>query len=242
MSPRRPRNDLRQYDDLAGEWWKPDGAFAALHWLAAARGALVPPAARPGAELLDMGCGGGLLAPHVHGYRHVGIDLSEPALAIAADHGVEGVLGDVDAMPFEDASFDVVVAGEILEHVEDVDEVMREALRVLRPGGTLVVDTINATLAARITLVTIGERLKGGPPPGCHDPRLFVDPRLLQRICAAHGMDLRVHGLRPAAGQYLAFLAGRRRSVTMVRTRSLAAVYQGVGVKPAQARARSSAA
>jgi len=43
------RNDLRQYDELADEWWRPDGVFAMLHWLAAARAALVPPAARPGA-------------------------------------------------------------------------------------------------------------------------------------------------------------------------------------------------
>lgn len=242
MSARRPRNDLRQYDDLAAEWWRPDGAFAALHWLAEARGRLVPPPAREGAELLDVGCGGGLLAPHVHGYRHVGVDLSETALAVAAEHGVEPVRADVAALPFDDERFDVVVAGEILEHVEDPEVVVAEALRVLRPGGTLVIDTINATLAARVTLVTIGERLKGGPPPACHDPRLFVDPRRLQRVCAEHGMELRVHGLRPAARQYAAFLLGRRDAVEMVRTRSLAAVYQGVGVKAGQARTRSSAA
>ena len=72
-----PRNDPRQYDDLAGEWWRPGGGFELLHWLAAARAPLIPPAARPGAVLLDAGCGGGLLAPHLagKGYRHVGVDL-----------------------------------------------------------------------------------------------------------------------------------------------------------------------
>jgi hypothetical protein len=63
MAERRARNDLRQYDDLAAEWWRPDGAFAALHWLARARGELVPPPSRPDAALLDLGCGRGLLAP-----------------------------------------------------------------------------------------------------------------------------------------------------------------------------------
>lgn len=69
-----PRNDPRQYDDLAGEWWRPDGAFAMLHWLAEARAALVPPATRLDALLVDLGCGAGLLAPHLvgKGYRHVG--------------------------------------------------------------------------------------------------------------------------------------------------------------------------
>ena len=234
MAPHRSRNDTRQYDDLVEHWWREDGAFAALHWLARARGELIPPAPRPGAELLDVGCGGGLLAPHVPpGFRHVGLDLSETALAVAAAHGVEPVRGDAAALPFEDGRFDVVVAGEVLEHVTDLDAVVAEALRVLRPGGTFVCDTINATPFARLTLVTIGERVAGGPPPGCHDPSLFVPPKRLQALCAQHGVDLRVHGLRPAAREYAGFLLGRRRTVRMVRTRSLAAVYQGSGVKAA---------
>jgi 2-polyprenyl-6-hydroxyphenyl methylase/3-demethylubiquinone-9 3-methyltransferase len=69
--PTRVRNDPAQYDDLASQWWDPRGTFAMLHWLARARADLVPQATRPGAVLVDMGCGGGLLAPHVArlGYR-----------------------------------------------------------------------------------------------------------------------------------------------------------------------------
>lgn len=234
-SPRRARNDLRQYDDLADQWWDPDGAFSSLHWLARARAQLIPPATGDGAQLLDVGCGGGLLAPHVHGYRHVGVDLSEAGLAVAAAHGVEGVHADVTALPFADARFDVVVAGEILEHVTDLPATVAEALRVLKPGGTFVCDTINRTWFARLALVTIGERVRGGPPPACHDPALFVDPAELQRLCAAGGVRLAVHGLRPAALQFAAFLLHRRTAVDMVRTRSLAAVYQGHGVKGAAA-------
>ncbi|MCW3041094.1 MAG: Methyltransferase type 11, partial [Solirubrobacterales bacterium] len=184
-----------------------------------------------GGQLLDVGCGGGLLAPHVHGYRHVGVDLSAPALAVAAEHGVEGVRADVTQLPFADASFDVVVAGEILEHVTDLPRTVAEALRVLRPGGRFVCDTINRTWFARLALVTIGERVRGGPPPACHDPELFVDPRELQRLCLAGGLRLEVHGLRPSAPQFVSFLRRRRADVEMVRTRSLAAVYQGHGVK-----------
>jgi 2-polyprenyl-6-hydroxyphenyl methylase/3-demethylubiquinone-9 3-methyltransferase len=228
---RRAPNDLRQYDDLAAEWWDPAGAFSSLHWLARARARLIPPAPGPGAQLLDVGCGGGLLAPHVHGYRHVGVDLSLPGLAVAAEHGVEGVHADVAALPFEDASFDVVVAGEILEHVTDLEGTVAEALRVLKPGGTFVCDTINATRFARLALVIIGERVRGGPPPACHDAALFVPPKRLQALCAGHGVALEVHGLRPAVLQFLAFTLRRRTDVEMVRTRSLAAVYQGSGVK-----------
>jgi 2-polyprenyl-6-hydroxyphenyl methylase/3-demethylubiquinone-9 3-methyltransferase len=229
--PRRARNDLRQYDDLADTWWDPLGPFCSLHWLAEARARLVPPAPGPDATLLDVGCGGGLLAPHVHGYRHVGVDLSDAGLAVAAQHGIETVRADAADLPFDDATFDVVVAGEILEHVTDLDGTVAEALRVLRPGGTFVCDTINATPLARLVLVTIGERIHGGPPPACHDPALFVPPARLRALCAEHGVDLKVHGLRPAVRQFAAFALRRGHHVDMVRTRSLAAVYQGVGVK-----------
>ncbi|MDQ3991828.1 MAG: methyltransferase domain-containing protein [Actinomycetota bacterium] len=225
----RRRNDPRQYDRLAGEWWRPAGAFAGLHWLAEARAPLVPPPHRPGAVLLDLACGGGLMAPLVHGYRHVGVDVSAASLAVAARHRVTPVRADVTALPFADRVADVVVAGEVFEHVSDLEALVAEIARVLRPGGVLVCDTISDTWWARLSLVTVGERLPGGPPPRVHDPDLFVAPARLVGLCRGHGIELRVRGLRPAVPQYARFLATRRGSVRMVPTSSLGAVYQGVG-------------
>jgi 2-polyprenyl-6-hydroxyphenyl methylase / 3-demethylubiquinone-9 3-methyltransferase len=230
--PARPRNDYRQYDDLADQWWSTDGNFAALHWLAQARGRLVP---RPsaGQVAVDVACGGGLMAPYLAGYRHIGVDLSVASLQLAAEHGIEVIRGDVTALPLADACADLVVAGEIFEHVADLDATVAEVARVLKPGGTLICDTINDTWWARLSLVTVGERMPGGPPPQCHDPALFVDPRRLQALCAAHGIDLHVRGLRFSVPQYAAFLLQRSRPVTMVPTRSLVGVYQGKGRKRA---------
>ena len=230
MAVVRPRNDYRQYDDLADHWWREDGEFAALHWLARARGRLIPPPAA-GALALDLACGGGLMAPHLHGYRHVGIDLSTDSLLLARDHGIEVIRGDVTAVPVADEVADVVVAGEIFEHVSDVEAVVREIARVLKPGGTMVCDTINDTWWARFSLVTVGERMPGGPPVRCHDPDLFVPPERLQAICSAVGIELTLSGLRFSVPEYVAFLVSRSRPVRMVPTKSLAAVYQGVGVK-----------
>src|SRR4051794_14457807 len=153
-----PRNDPRQYDDLAGEWWRPGGGFEMLHWLARSRGALVPPAERAGAILVDAGCGGGLLAPHVErlGYRHVGVDLRRAGLEQSAARGVTPVRGDVTALPLADGAADVVVAGEILEHVTDLQAAVAELCRVLRPGGLLVLDTVNGTRLATFLTVTLG--------------------------------------------------------------------------------------
>src|SRR4051794_31962596 len=98
--PSLPRNDPRQYDDLADQWWQPGGVFELLHWLAEARARLIPPAPRPGAILLDAGSGAGLLAPHLagKGYAHVGVDLRRSAVNLAATRGVRVIQGDVTAL------------------------------------------------------------------------------------------------------------------------------------------------
>jgi len=232
-APRRARNDPAQYDDLAAEWWDPGGAFAALHWLAAARARLIPPATRPGARLLDLGCGGGALAPHVPaGYEHHGVDLNAAALAQAQARGVRVLQADVTAVGLPDGFADVVVAGELLEHVPGPERVVAEAVRLLRPGGTVVFDTIADTLWARISLVWIGERLPGGPPPRIHDPALFIAPERLRAAFAAHGVPVTLTGLRPSPLDYGRFLRDRSVRVRMRPTRSLAALYAGSGVKP----------
>jgi 2-polyprenyl-6-hydroxyphenyl methylase/3-demethylubiquinone-9 3-methyltransferase len=225
-------NDPRLYDELAHEWWRPRGAFAPLHWLATARAALVPPPSRPGAYLLDLACGGGLLAPHVAhlGYHHLGIDIGASATHVAREHGIAVIRGDVQQLPIASATIDVVVAGEIFEHVRDLERMVAEIGRVLRPGGTLVCDTLADTRRCAFLLVTVGERLPV-VPRGIHDPALFVAPSRLRQLCATHGIDLAVHGIRPSIPQTLAWLAHRRDTVAMRPTRSTRIVYQGLGVK-----------
>jgi 2-polyprenyl-6-hydroxyphenyl methylase/3-demethylubiquinone-9 3-methyltransferase len=232
-TPVRARNDPQQYDDLVDLWWDPRGRFAMLHWIAAARARLVPPAARPDSLLLDLACGAGLLAPHVagRGYRHVGLDLSPTALPQARAHGVTPVRGNVLRLPFADEVADVVVAGEVLEHVAEPGVLIAEACRVLRPGGTLVLDTIAATWWGRFSSITVGERIPAGPPRRLHDPALFVDRRALVESARAGGVALTLTGLRPSALDYLRWLAGTRPAVRMVPTRSTAGLFQAHGTK-----------
>jgi len=233
-SGQRPRNDPAQYDDLAGQWWEPRGAFAMLHWLATARAALVPPATRPGAVLLDVACGGGLLAPRLNGtgYAHVGIDMSASAVRVAREHGLRYALrADANELPFGDEVADVVAAGEILEHVTDLPAVVGECCRVLRPGGTLIIDTIADTWLARVLAISVAERLPGGAPRNLHDPALFVDRTALVAECARHGVPLRLRGLRPDVPDALRWLARLRADVRMVPSRLTAVLFQGVGTK-----------
>ncbi len=235
VTPVRPRNDTAQYDDLREEWWKPRGAFAMLHWIAAARASLVPAAVREDSLLVDVGCGAGVLAPHVAhlGHRHVGVDVVTGSLGQARDRGVTPVLGDARRIPLSDACADVVVAGEVLEHVTDVPRVVAEVTRILRPGGTLVIDTIASTWWGRFTSITIGERMPAGPPPRLHDSDLFVDRVELVAACRAHGVDLTLTGLRPSALDYVRWLAGAREDVRMVPTGVTAGLFQAHGTKEA---------
>jgi 2-polyprenyl-6-hydroxyphenyl methylase/3-demethylubiquinone-9 3-methyltransferase len=230
---RRPRNDPAQYDELAGEWWDPHGEFAALHWLAASRAEHIPPAASPGAVLVDLACGGGLMAPHVEplGYRHVGVDLNLAALHAARAHGIRTVRASVLAVPLADGCADVVVAGEILEHIEDDVGVLAECARLLRPGGTLVLDALAKGRVSTLINVHLLDRLPGGPPRGLHDPALFVDRARLLEAADGLGLDLRLVGLRPSMRQAIAWTFGRRSLVAMKPIRSTAVVFAGYGRK-----------
>jgi len=114
-----------------------------------------------GKRVLDLGCRSGALTRHfLDGNSVVGIDVDAAALEKARALGIEPVQGNVDEpLPFEDASFDAVVAGELFEHLRFPDALVAEIERVLRPGGVIVGSVPNAfRVQSRLRF------LRGKPP------------------------------------------------------------------------------
>ena len=227
---------ITDYDGLADQWWDPRGTLAPLGWIARARADFVPAPRRERAVLLDVACGGGLFGPHLagKGYRVVGVDLSVMSLREARRHGFDVVAqADITRLPFASESIDVVTAGQCLEHVTDPFGVVEELCRVLRPGGTLVVDTIADTRVARLVAITLAENvpLPGRPPRGTHDHRLFVNRERLIQVARSHGVELTLLGLRPSFRDGIRYLARRCDEVRMVPIRSTAVLYLAAGTK-----------
>jgi len=104
-----------------------------------------------GTKVLEVGCGRGNLTFTISQYAHVvTFDISRGCLNYAKELGnLEGAFcfqGDVRSIPFEDSTFDTVVATEVLEHLPDLDTAMKEITRVLKPGGIVVASVPNMVM------------------------------------------------------------------------------------------------
>ncbi|MCE0504216.1 bifunctional 2-polyprenyl-6-hydroxyphenol methylase/3-demethylubiquinol 3-O-methyltransferase UbiG [Roseivivax sp. GX 12232] len=206
--PEPARNDLTIYDKVAEDWWSDR-----IRWVRTLKN-LVPGRLAyfdrftdwQGQEVLDLGCAGGFMAEALarRGARVTGIDPAEEALAAARAHAAEGGLtirydqGVGEALPYGDASFDSVVCVDVLEHVQDLDKVLAEVARVLRPGGLFLYDTINRNALARFAAITLAEDLVRILPKGTHDPEMFIRPADLKAALTRAGLTHRaMTGLGP---------------------------------------------
>ncbi len=225
-------NDLSIYQTYARNWWDGSQRFLRLlHNIVPARmqhfSAVV--GNWTGKTVLDLGCGGGFMAEALAraGANVIGVDPSAPAVAAAQEHAREGGLtidyrvGTGERIPLESASTDCVVCVDVLEHVENVDTVLDEIRRVLKPGGIFLFDTINRTPVATMVLVHFGETVLGLLPRGTHDPAKFIRPSELSVKLLARGFDMGpLAGLGPCG-------IDRRLDFTFGRLPSLQIMYMG---------------
>lgn len=192
------RNDLTIYDSFADRWWSND-----VRWIRTLRN-LVPGRLAffdrhidwAGRRVLDLGCAGGFMAEALaaRGAHVTGIDPAADAIAGARAHargqGLEIAydVGAGESLPYADGAFDAVVCVDVLEHVADLERVLAEVARVLRPGGSFLFDTINRNLFARFVAITVAEDMLGVLPRGTHDPDKFIRPAELRQGLAQAGL------------------------------------------------------
>jgi 2-polyprenyl-6-hydroxyphenyl methylase/3-demethylubiquinone-9 3-methyltransferase len=155
-------------------------------------------------DVLDVACGAGFLAIPLaeEGHQVTGIDLSGDSLDVARrhdpTHSVTFLHMDARALSFPDAHFDVVCMMDFLEHLPERDEVLREASRVLRPGGWLFFHTFNRTPLAWLIAIKGVEWAVRNTPRHMHVYHLFLRPSELVELCLHHHLAVEVlRGVRP---------------------------------------------
>ena len=151
-----------------------------------------------GRTAVDIGCGGGLLAEELArmGMTVIGVDPAEASLRTAREHADRSGLridyrsGAGEQLPLEDASVDIAVCVDVLEHVDDVDAVLRETARVLGPAGLYFFDTVNRTPLSRLVMIKIGQEWRHTRwlPPNLHDWDHFITPEELRLAAGSAGL------------------------------------------------------
>ena len=193
--------EIDKFQAVASRWWDPDGEFAPLHRLNPLRVDYIERqcSGLEGKRVLDIGCGGGLLceALAARGARVTGIDMADKSLQVARLHlresglEVDYRLSTAEAFAAEaDSKYDIVSCLEMLEHVPDPASVLHAAVSLLKPGGRLVLSTINRKPKAFALAIVGAEYLLRMLPRGTHAYRKFIRPSEIARCLRAEDMHI----------------------------------------------------
>ncbi|MEM7270772.1 MAG: bifunctional 2-polyprenyl-6-hydroxyphenol methylase/3-demethylubiquinol 3-O-methyltransferase UbiG [Pseudomonadota bacterium] len=219
--------EIAKFEAIAAEWWDPSGKFRPLHAMnpcrldylldqTAAQFGLSRKGRRwlEGVKTVDVGCGGGLLCEPLArlGADVTGLDAAAGNIDVAKAHAVQmGLTIDYQAktsasLVAEGATFDLVLAMEIVEHVADLPTFLGELSALVRPGGLLVMSTLNRTAQSWAVAIVGAERIMRWLPVGTHDWSKFPKPDELEAGLTKAGLsvvDAKGMVLDPIRGDWL---------------------------------------
>jgi len=187
--------EIARFSRIADEWWDERGKFAPLHRINPLRIEWIRDSTSlPGCTLLDIGCGGGLIAEPMArlGAQVTAIDASEKNIAVAKLHsGKSGLAIDYRCTSSEamDEQFDVVLALEIIEHVADIPAFVASCCKLVKPGGKIFYSTMNRTAKSYALAIIGAEYILRWLPKGTHTWSKFVKPHELVRELEKHGVE-----------------------------------------------------
>ncbi len=201
--------EVSRFDAMAKSWWDPKGPMAVLHKFNPVRLAYVrdlacehygrdPKSLRAldGLDIVDIGCGGGVLSEPLTrlGAKVTGLDPAAGNIAVARAHAEKTGLSidyrdeTIEAVVASGRRFDIVLAMEVVEHVADVEAFVGACCAAAKPGGLLVMATLNRTLKSWALAIVGAEYILRWLPRGTHDWQKFVTPDELARHLAASGL------------------------------------------------------
>ena len=210
------KREIEQFSLLSKEWWNKSGPFSPLHKMSNARVQFITINAirisdnvrvgqkkLEGFKCLDIGCGGGILSERLCrlGAKVTGIDASEEAICVAKDHAKKSRL-DIDykclsteeLLKFKPKNFenyfDIVIASEVIEHINNKNFFLSHISRVCRSGGLVIFTTINKSFLGVVFAKIIAENILKVLPRDTHDPRKFISPKELSLLAKRHNIIL----------------------------------------------------
>jgi 2-polyprenyl-6-hydroxyphenyl methylase/3-demethylubiquinone-9 3-methyltransferase len=192
--------ELAKFSELAHRWWDTESEFRPLHQINPLRLDWIDGHARlAGTRVLDIGCGGGILADSMarRGAQVLGIDLASKPLKVAQLHALEAATPNIEyreiaaeALAAEaPASFDAVTCMEMLEHVPDPSSIVQACARLVKPGGWVFFSTINRNPKSFLFAIVGAEHVLKLLPKGTHEYARFIRPSELAQWCRNAGLD-----------------------------------------------------
>jgi 2-polyprenyl-6-hydroxyphenyl methylase/3-demethylubiquinone-9 3-methyltransferase len=193
--------ELAKFTALAQSWWDPKGPSKPLHDLNPLRLQYIERTlSLPDKQVLDVGCGGGILSEAMAraGARVLGIDLSQAVLDVAELHALEGkvpaeyrVIAAEELAQERPAAFDLATCMEMLEHVPDPAASLKALAALVKPGGDVIVSTLNRNPLAFAVAIVGAEYIARVLPRGTHEYLKFIRPSELARWGRQAGLELR---------------------------------------------------
>ena len=205
------RKEIDRFTSIADAWWDLNGDFAPLHRLHPVRLKFIrdhlckhfsrdPLTSKPlnGLEIIDVGCGGGILSEPIArlGGTVTGIDAGLENINIARHHAeLENLnINYLHRLPEDLAShkdlYDVVLNMEVVEHVANLDAFLRATAQLIKPGGVMVLSTLNRTWKSLALAKIAAEYVLRWLPVGTHDWRKFVRPSELSAGLASQKIKI----------------------------------------------------
>jgi 2-polyprenyl-6-hydroxyphenyl methylase/3-demethylubiquinone-9 3-methyltransferase len=201
--------EIEKFAVMKNKWWDISGEFKILHQITPLRVEFILSNARRylygeldvsgSIDVLDVGCGGGILTSSLAKFdsmKLTGIDPCKESIEAASDYAKENNLdikyiqSTVEDMVKEDKQYHVVICSEVIEHVENPKEFCDNLAKLVKPKGILVISTINRTIQSYITGIEIAENILNWIPKGTHEYRKFLRPSEISKMLESNNFEI----------------------------------------------------